>query len=85
VLDGVSNYLNFAVAESGIYFVPLQKPTSIQFLSFGGTQILQVASFDRPVHSTGGGGLALSPDGRWLLFTQLDQAGSELLVVENFR
>jgi hypothetical protein len=27
----------------------------------------------------------VSPDGRWLLYTLLDQAGSELMLVENFR
>jgi hypothetical protein len=31
------------------------------------------------------GGLTLSPDGRWMLFTQMDQGGSELMLVENFR
>jgi len=30
-------------------------------------------------------GLALSPDGRTLLFTQVDYSGQDLMLVENFR
>ena len=33
----------------------------------------------------GRGGVAVSPDGRWLLFSEFDQAGSELMLVEGFR
>jgi hypothetical protein len=32
-----------------------------------------------------GSGVAVSPDGRWILYTPFDQAGSELMLVENFR
>ena len=30
-------------------------------------------------------GLALSPEGRWLLFNEIDQQLSEIMLVENFR
>ena len=29
--------------------------------------------------------IAVSPDGRTILYTQRDEAGSDLMVVENFR
>jgi Tol biopolymer transport system component len=79
ILDGLSSYFNLAIAEGGVYFVPVRKPTSIQFLSFDTNQMRSVLNFEKPL-----GGLALSPDGRWILFTQIDQAGSELMLVENF-
>ena len=90
VLEGLSLYINLAIADSGVYFVPLQKPTSIQFLSFATNQIRSVVNFEKPIDVSGqggglGGGLAVSRDGRWILFTQFDQAGSELMLVENFR
>jgi hypothetical protein len=28
--------------------------------------------------------LAISPDGRWILYTQLDQGGNDIMLVENF-
>jgi hypothetical protein len=86
VLDGLSNYLNLAIANSGVYFVSVEKPNSIQFMSFATKQVRSVVNFERPIEVPGTvGGLALSPDGRWILFTQWDQATSELMLVENFR
>src|SRR2546426_4730999 len=37
------------------------------------------------VHDTGGTAFSVSPDGRWIVYTQVDQAGSNLVLVENFR
>ena len=83
ILEGVTSYLDLAIVDGGVYFVPAQEPTagsSIQFLSFATNRIRPVASFEKPL----GGGLAISPDGKWILYTQLDQAGSEVMLVENF-
>ena len=87
VLDNLSTQHSFAIVDSGIYFVPgrIESPgSSIRFLSFANNQIRTVASFATPLDSAESGGLAVSPDGRWLLFTQFEQNGSELMLVENF-
>jgi hypothetical protein len=31
------------------------------------------------------GGLPISPDGRWMLFAQMDEYSSDLMMVENWR
>ena len=87
VLEGLSSYANLAIADSGIYFVPTRKMperSSIQFLQFATGSIRTIVSLERPLNWEELGGLALSPDGRWILYTQFDQAGSELMLVENF-
>jgi eukaryotic-like serine/threonine-protein kinase len=86
ILEGLSSFLALAIVDTGMYFVPLQKPTSIQFLSFATNQLRPVANFQKPICTHDAEcSLAVSPDGRWILCTQFDQAGSELMLVENFR
>jgi Tol biopolymer transport system component len=71
---------NFAVTNGGIYFTPSSEP-SVQFTDFvsGATRTLaQLAK--RPDL-----GLALSPDGRYLLFTLVDFEGSDLMLAEGLR
>jgi Tol biopolymer transport system component len=73
----------FCFANEGIYFIP--KPgadgkSSIQFLSFHTAKVKTVC----PISGSPSSGLSVSPDGRSLLFTQIDDAGSDLMLVENF-
>ena len=90
VLEGLSTYLNLAIVDKGIYFVPqpdAPSGSSIQFLDLQTNQIRRIASFERPVGSGDLGddsGLAISPDGRWILYLRADQQAAELRLVENF-
>jgi Tol biopolymer transport system component/predicted Ser/Thr protein kinase len=87
LLEGVSSYQNLALVNSGVYFVPVGNGAvsdSIQFLDFASNRVRSVATFDKPLHLGNEGGLAVSPDGKWILYTQVEQAGSELMLVENF-
>ncbi len=82
---GPAVYLrSFAIAEQGIYFIPPPKPdgrSSIEFLGFTSGASKTVVPLTRPTLF----GLAVSPDNRFLIYTQFDQAGSDLLLIENFR
>jgi Tol biopolymer transport system component/DNA-binding winged helix-turn-helix (wHTH) protein len=87
VLEGLSSYINLAIVDKGIYFVHQDAASgcSIEFLDLQTNQIRRVASFERPVDmGYFGGGLVISPDGRWILYTRADQGGAELRLVENF-
>jgi hypothetical protein len=46
---------------------------------------LQPGVIERNLTYGGGNALSLSPDERWILYTQADQAGSDLMLVENFQ
>jgi hypothetical protein len=74
----------FFLVKDGIYFIPeagTDRKFSLQFLSFATAKVKTVAPISRrPME-----GLSVSPDGRSLLFSQLDEAGSDLMLVENFR
>jgi hypothetical protein len=74
----------YALGKQGIYFI---RPTSqgsgqeLAFLRFATGQISSIVTIPRSVTF----GLALSPDERLILYSQRDQVGSDLMLVENFR
>jgi hypothetical protein len=73
-----------AFDSTGIYFIPApgaDGKSSIQFLSFATATTRTVA----PLSGPPGEGLCVSPDGRSILFSQRDEAGSDLMLAENFR
>jgi len=74
---------NFAVAEQGIYYARANPGSgwSLRFLNLATGADTRIAEFTKPAML----GLSLSPDRRTLLYTQLDDEGSDLMLVENFR
>jgi Tol biopolymer transport system component/tRNA A-37 threonylcarbamoyl transferase component Bud32 len=84
VLDSLVFGQNYALVGEGIYFIPRRDPKSgdsIQFLNTVTGRIQRIASVARPV----GIGLSVSPDRRWILYTQADQSESDLMLVDDFR
>jgi Tol biopolymer transport system component len=73
-----------AVTDEGIYYSPALaslKRHSIQFFSFSTGQTHDVVVSDRPI---GRVGLSVSPDQRFVLFSQQDQSGSDLMLIPDF-
>jgi len=77
---------HWAVTEKGIYFATANTPSQpvIELFSLATGKVTQVATLDKPL-SRWDPGLIISPDGRWLLFAQMDQSGSDIMLVQNFR
>jgi Tol biopolymer transport system component len=75
---------NWTVTAQGVYFVNVEtKPfPSIEFFSFASGIVTQVASVEKDL----GLGIDVSPDGRWLLYSQIEgKWSSDIMLVENFR
>ena len=72
---------SFCVVREGIFFVAPRKERVIQFLDFSSRTTRSVAELEKPLKA----GLSMSPDGRYLLYAQIEESDSDLMLVENFR
>ncbi|HTD66107.1 MAG TPA: hypothetical protein VK846_06195, partial [Candidatus Limnocylindria bacterium] len=70
----------FAVTAQGVYFASASTPAApptLRFLAFGSGEAADIAHLPQPIMY----GLAISPDGRQLLFAQLDTRAVEIMLV----
>jgi hypothetical protein len=76
---------SFALATSGIYFAgPLDRDSRVvplRLLRYGEGKAAEVTRFERPPWLE----FSVSPDEKWLVFTRLDSAVNEVMLVENFQ
>jgi len=69
----------------GIYFYanPNGKP-EVDFLDLRTSRVRRIYAPDKPP-AQWGGGLSVSPDGKWLVYSRVDEIASDLMLVENFQ
>jgi hypothetical protein len=73
---------NWALARNGIYFLDSSGRTgAIKFLDFATGQATTISTTDRPP----GNGLAITTDGRSILYHDNELAESTIMWVKNFR
>ena len=73
----------YGVVEDGVYFVPPSKGAdySLHFLRFATGAVEPIHDFERqPV-----GTMSVAPDGRSILFGQMEPMEADIMLVENFR
>jgi Tol biopolymer transport system component len=85
VQDGISNWGHWGVWNRNLVFVQGNGETgpSIKMLDLTTRETTELHSLGSGMPPSGG--LNVSPDGEWILFTRQDRGGSDLMLVENFR
>jgi Tol biopolymer transport system component/DNA-binding winged helix-turn-helix (wHTH) protein len=78
----------WALAPQGVFFLeqpesPPRAKVRLKFLDLASQRITELTTLEKPVNFTVRG-ICLSQDGRHLLYTQTDRAGSDVMLVENF-
>ena len=78
---------NWAVVSDGIYFInpDAKDGVAIEFFDFATHKVKQIAGLGKVVIDFWAQGIAVSPDRRQILYAQNDQAGCDIMLVENFR
>lgn len=79
-------WANWALIEQGICFLnprALPQPT-IEFFSFATSKVTQLSRLERDRAFGGSPRLAVSADGKWILYGQVDQSDNDIMLVENF-
>lgn len=75
---------SWTATEHGIYYTSSSfKTSTVNYYDFATRTIQRVCRL--PQSPTLGGGLSVSPDGHWLLFTQTDDAQSDIMIARHFQ
>ena len=83
VLEAIAPMGTWNVGPDGIYFftVPDEKGhTDLSVYEFATGKTRKIRTMERPAV----GQIAVSPDGRTILYGQFDEVGRDLMLVENF-
>jgi Tol biopolymer transport system component/DNA-binding winged helix-turn-helix (wHTH) protein len=80
-LPRVSAALHWTVSREGIFFVPADAPRSLRYFDFATKHVRRL--FDAEMEF--GDGLSISPDGRWIIYAQLENANGDIMLVDHFQ
>jgi Tol biopolymer transport system component len=75
------------LTDQGICFIDLDaKPhPTVNVYNFDTQRVTRIGTLDKEPVACCDGALAVSPDGQWVLYPQVDHVESHIMLVENFR
>jgi len=72
--------------RSGIYFLRDNNgKAEIDFFDLSTQNVRRVFVLEKPLILSYMGGLPVSSDGKWLLFSQVDEQSTDVMMIENWR
>lgn len=71
----------WAVVADGIYFTPLNNSRNICFYEFSSRKTREVFRADKDLSD----GMSISSDGRYMRYSQIDEAGADIMVANDLR
>jgi Tol biopolymer transport system component/DNA-binding winged helix-turn-helix (wHTH) protein len=78
---GSSDSSLWTLRPEGVYFVPANAPRSLCYFEFATKRTRTIFAIGKDFDQ----GLSVSPDGRWILYSQVDEVNSDIMLIEGFR
>jgi Tol biopolymer transport system component len=79
-LPPISRANLYTVVQGGIYFVPTDAPRTLRYFDFASRKVSDVFHLQNDFAQ----GLSVSPDGRSLVYSQIDDENSDIMLVDHF-
>jgi len=77
---------HWALLSRGVCLInPGATPATIDFFEFASKRLKHLTAVDLGPNANAPSGFAVSPDGKWVLYTRVDQLDSDIMLVENFQ